>query len=206
MLRQSGGSRRMTFVPLTPVKTFCSCNRRLRSSLMGCSNSMPIIRPQQAAAQFLDGLLELHAYHQATAAHFLYLRQLLQFVQQVGADSLCILNETLAFDNVQHRQGRRAGQVVAAKRSAQLPIHGLELGADEHGTHGEAVADALGHGNHVRTDAGILVGEKLAATAVSALYLVKDEDGARCRALLPQCLHESRVGHLDAAHALDALE
>ena len=60
--------------------------------------------------------------------------------------------------------------------------------------------------NHVRADAGVLVGEELAAAAVSALDFVEDEDGARCRALLPQCLHESRVGHLDAAHALDALD
>ena len=50
----------------------------------------------------------------------------------------------------------------------------------------------------------VLVGEELAAAAVSALDFVEDEDGARRRALLPQCLHEGRVGHLDAAHALDS--
>ena len=94
--------------------------------------------------------------------------------------------------------------MVAAEGGAQLTVDGLELGTDEHRRHREAVADALGHGDHVGADAGVLVGEEPSAAAVSALDFVEDEDGARRRALLPQCLHEGRVGHLDATHALDS--
>ena len=40
---------------------------------------------QQTQAQVLDGSVELQTDHQATTAHFLDLRQLLQFVQQIRA-------------------------------------------------------------------------------------------------------------------------
>ena len=43
--RHRGGSKRNTCVPVTPVKTFSSNNNLFRISLIGCSNSNPIIKP-----------------------------------------------------------------------------------------------------------------------------------------------------------------
>ena len=45
MLKQSGGNKRMVCVPATPVNTFCSNSNLVRISFIGCSNSMPIIKP-----------------------------------------------------------------------------------------------------------------------------------------------------------------
>ena len=52
----------------------------------------------------------------------------------------------------------------------------------------------------------VLVGKELAAAAVSALDLVEDEDSAVGCTFFSQCLQECRVGHPDAAHALDAFD
>ena len=68
--------------------------------------------------------------------------------------------------------------MVSPEGSAQLAINGLEGGGDEHSSHRESVADAFGHGNQVGTYAQPLVGKELAASAISALDFITDEEGS----------------------------
>ena len=46
MLRHNGGNNLIVLVPATPVNTFCSNNNLERISLIGSSNSIPIINPR----------------------------------------------------------------------------------------------------------------------------------------------------------------
>ena len=65
--------------------------------------------------------------------------------------------------------------MVAAKGSAELSVFRFEVGGDEHCSHGESVANALGACDDIWTDVEPLVCEELAATSVAALYLVADK-------------------------------
>ena len=117
-----------------------------------------------------------------------------------------ILHKGFALDNIQHGQGSGTTEVVASEGGAQLSVDGSELGRNEHASHREAVADALGHGDHVGAHAQMLVGEELAGTAVAALYLVADEDGVVSLAKSLQFLQETGLHHADTAHTLYALD
>ena len=116
-----------------------------------------------------------------------------------------ILHELLLFHHVEHGQGGCTGQVIAAEGGAELSVFGFEVGRDEHGTHGETVADALGTGDEVWTDAEPLVGKEASAAAVAALNLIGDEHGTIFVAELLKTLGKLLTHELDAAHALDAL-
>ena len=141
-----------------------------------------------------------------TCCSFSNLRQLFQFVQQIRAHAGGVVDEVLLLDDVEHGQRGGAGQVVAAEGGAQLSVHGGEHRADEHTAHGEAVTDALGHGDEVGADALVLVGEELAGTSVAALNLVEDEHRVVAGAGLACGVHELVGGQLDASHALYALD
>ena len=181
--------------------------RRQEADDVGAAHARKdVLLLEQAQAQVFDGFVELEADHQAAAAYVLDLGQFLQLVQQVGTYTGGILDQVFLLHDVEHGQGGRAGQVVTSEGGAQLAVDGCEHGADEHAGHGEAVADALGHGDDVGTDALVLVGEELAATSVAALYLVEDEHRARLRAGLTEGVHEFVGGQLDAAYTLDAFD
>ena len=159
--------------------------------------------------QCLVRYVEVDAYHEAAAAHvgdmLLGGLEFFQFGHEVFACLVCVVDEVFAFYYVEHGQCCGAGHVVAAEGGAQLSVFRFEVGRDEHGAHGKAVADAFGHGDEVGAYAKPLVGEELARTAVAALYLVADE---HCAVLLAGCLKpfcEGFVNHLYAAHALYAL-
>ena len=69
-------------------------------------------------------------------------------------------------------------KAAAQASRAELAVAGLDVRGDEHGAHGEAVGDALGTGDDIGADAGILVGEETSRAAVAALDFVADEQGA----------------------------
>ena len=96
--------------------------------------------------------------------------------------------------------------MVATEGSSQLSVYGSKHGADEYTRHGEAVADALGYGDEVGTDALMLVGEELTATSVAALDFVEDEHGVVARAGLAYGMHKLIGGQLDASHALNTFD
>ena len=122
------------------------------------------------------------------------------------AHLVCVLHKVLFLHDVEHSESRRASHVVAAKRGAELAVDGLDVRRNEHGTHGEAVADALCHGYDVGTDAEPLVCEELTATAISALYLIANEECAVALAGCLKTLCKLGGGHAYAAHALYALK
>ena len=161
---------------------------------------------QEAAADFLDGVLELDADHQATATDFLDAGQFEQFADEVVADLLRVVHQMLRFHDVEHGDGSGAGQMVAAEGRAEHPVRRFEHGAYQDRAHREAVGDALGHGDDVRTDAGVLVGEELPATAVAGLDFVENQHRFVLGAERAEVAHELVRRQLDAAHALDALD
>ena len=160
----------------------------------------------EAVAQLLHRTVELHAEHQALAAHFTDAGQGTQLLQQVLAHTGGVLHEVFALHHVEHGEGGGTAQVVAAERRAQLTVGGGELRADEHSAHREAIGDTFCHGDEVGADAGVLVGKEPSAASVTRLDLVEDEEGAGLVAQAAQALQEGGVGDTDAAHALDALD
>ena len=96
--------------------------------------------------------------------------------------------------------------MVTAKGGTKLAEDGLKLGRDKQGGHGEAVGYALGHSDEVGTNTQVLMGEKLTATAIAALYLITDEHRVGGVAELAQPLHKLRTGHANTSHALDTLD
>ena len=95
--------------------------------------------------------------------------------------------------------------MIATEWGAELSVNGLEVGRDEQAGHREAVTDAFGNGDEVGLDAKPLVCEELSRTAVAALYLVADKDGAVALAGGSKTLRKLRCRHLYAADALYAL-
>ncbi len=136
----------------------------------------------ESRAHVLMRHVKLYAYHHATSAHVndmaVMLLHFLEFANKILAHLMRILNEMLALDDIENGKSGCASQMVATERCAEHAIDGFELGRDNHGTHRETVADALGAGDDVGTNAEPLVGEELAATSVAALYLVADEHRA----------------------------
>ena len=96
--------------------------------------------------------------------------------------------------------------MVSSKGGSELSVGGLKLGRDEYATHGEAVANAFGYGNDVGTDAQPLVGKKLSATSVSALYLIANECGSVFPAGCQQPLGKFGSGKVNASHALNTFD
>ena len=96
--------------------------------------------------------------------------------------------------------------MIAAEGRTQLSVDGLERRTDQHGSHREAVGDALGHGDDIRTDVEPLVSEELTASSVATLYLVADQDRPILLAGSSQTLGKFLCGEFDAAHALDTLQ
>jgi len=150
--------------------------------------------------------IQLDANHQASSAHLHDVRNLCVAygLHEVLAHLSSILHEVLALDNIEDGDGACTSQMVAAEGRAELTIDGRELGADEDGAHGEAVADAFRDGDDVGADAEVLMREELAAASVAALYLVANQDSIVLVAKLLQLLEEVGLDQSDAAHALYA--
>ena len=158
----------------------------------------------EAATQFFYRIVELHAYHQATASHFLDAGNLFQFREQVFAHFSCVLHQLLFLEDFEHGDGSGAAEVVAAEGGAQHSVHGFEGFATNERAHGVTVANAFCHGHDVGFDATPLMRKEFSRTAVTALYLVEDEHHAGFAGQLAQLLHKFRGRNLDAAHALNA--
>ena len=158
----------------------------------------------------LVGDVEHDTDHQSASAHFhnvrLGLLQRFQLTDKIVSHFTGVVYQVLLLEDIEHGQCSGARQVVAAEGGTQLSVDRGKLWCDEDGRHGEAVGDALGHADQVGAYAQPLMGEKLAAAPISALYLVADEDGAILLAGLLQTLGKLGRGHVDTAHALDALQ
>ena len=134
------------------------------------------------------------------------LLHLLEFANKILAHLMRILYEMLVLHDVEHGESSCASQMVAAERSAEHAIDWFELGRDNHGTHWETIADTLGAGDDVGTNAEPLVGEELATTSVAALYLIADEHRAILLAGCLQTLGKLLIDHTYAANTLYALD
>ena len=130
----------------------------------------------------------------------------MQFAEQVFADRGGVLDEPVALHHVEHGDGRRAGEVVAAEGRAQQPGARLEMGRDQHAADREAVAHAFGRGDQVGADAGCLVGEEATRASVARLYLVEDKLRAGFARRRAQSAQEVVRGAVDAGHALNAFD
>jgi len=115
MLRQRGGSRRSTFVPLTPVNTCCSFNSFRRSSFIGSSNSRPIIRPRPRTSLICGNFFQLRH----------------QILTYLG----CIFNQILLTYYVQDSKRCAACQMITAESSAQLSVNRSEHRTDKYTGH-----------------------------------------------------------------------
>ena len=160
----------------------------------------------EALAQLFDRIVKLHSDHEALSAHLAYAGQMFQLVHEVRTHGGGILDKVFAFDYVEHGKSRGAGQMVSAEGGAEHSVDGFENRADEHGAHGEAVGDSLGHGDEVGADAGVLMGKETAAAPVAGLYLVEDEDGAGGGTKVAQALQILGSGQHDSPDALYAFD
>ena len=161
----------------------------------------------ETRAHILVGHIEFNAYHESAAAHLRHVGQVCasELLNEVFSHCVGVINEVFILHDVENGERPSTGQVVASKGGAKLSVDWLELGRDEHSRHGESIGNALGHGDEVGLHAEPLVGKKLSATPISALYLVADENGVVLGAELTKPLHEVGRGKADAAHSLYAL-
>ena len=157
-------------------------------------------------SDFLVRYVEYHAYHQSAASHLgdvaVLLLQFLESGYEILARLMGILYKMLAFEDIEHGKCCRASEVIATEGCTELPIYRLEIRRYQHATHREAAAYALGHRYEVGTDAQPLVCEKLTATAISALYLIANEECAILLAGGMESLGKLRSNHIASAYAL----
>jgi hypothetical protein len=161
---------------------------------------------KKIAADLFDGLFEFNTDHQSASTHLLDARKLVKLLKQIGADLRGIVHQMLLLHDVEHCNCTGASQMVAAERCAQHAIDRLEHRTDQHGAHREAIGDAFGHRDQIGTDAGMLMGKELAASAVSALYLIENQDSLVTRTEIAQLAHEVVGRELYAANTLNAFD
>ena len=125
----------------------------------------------------------------------------------VYCPTLAAFSRYSIFDQVDGRQGGRAGDRVAAEGvavGAARPVHdGI---AGDAGTQGHAGGDALGGGDDIRLDVKVLDGPPLAGAAHAALDLVGDEQDVVLVAQFAQGGEEPGGRDDVAAFALDGLD
>ena len=100
--------------------------------------------------------------------------------------------QAIFFDRLQNcPASRRAHWVPAKSVEVQPPRHGLcNLLCCHNSSQGQAIANALCHGDNVRNDALVLKAPELGAcSAETSLHLVGNADTAGC----PHVLHHSRL-------------
>ena len=164
----------------------------------------------QRLAYILMWNIEVDANHQATSANIndmlLSLLKFFQLLNQVCTYGIGVIHEILFLEYIKYGEGSCTSQMIASKGRSQLPVDGLEFRGNQHGSHGETVGDALGHGDDVWTDTEPLVGEELATSSVATLYLVTDKDRAILLTGSSQTLCKLLRGEFDTAHTLDAFQ
>jgi ParB family chromosome partitioning protein len=138
----------------------------------------------QPGGALLGGFVldELHADHQAAAAHLadaaVPRRNLFQAVERVLAHGGGVLDQAF-FQQPDGLQRGGAGDGVAAKGvavRALRPVH--DALARDHGAQRHAGGNTLGHADDVGLDAPVLHGEHLAGAAHAGLHFVGDEQDA----------------------------
>ena len=80
------------------------------------------------------------------------------------------------------------------------------MGSNQQSANGETISHAFSHGDDVRTNAQILMSKELAATAITTLNLVTNQDRSGAFASSFQSLGKLLRGHTDAAYTLNALQ
>src|SRR5689334_12027057 len=122
---------------------------------------------------------DFHADHQAAAAHIAHhgmgLYPSVQAFHHMVPDNFRVLDR-FAFKNVHGGQSSFNADWIAAKRGsmrARDPIHDLRAG--EHYAQRHAGGDALGDGDDVRLNAGVLDSPPFTAASRATLDLVGDE-------------------------------
>ena len=159
-----------------------------------------------------DGLVELDGQQQAHAAHFLdgvLVRSLHAFESGLEPFShyAAVLHPALFNDGVDHREGRRRGQGVAAVRAAVVAGAKHVAGVLAHeGADGHAAADGLRQRHHVGLDVELLVAKERAQPADARLNLVQNEQQAIFVTPLADGLEVALRGQDDAALALHGLQ
>ncbi len=164
----------------------------------------------EAVARLALGVLDLHADHQPEAPDLAdggealgqgreALAQLPAAADGVGA--------VLPHDELERRQGRGAGDRVAAERRGVAPAGPVHhRGPRDHRAQRQPVGDPLREADDVAGDAPVLGGEHLARAADAALDLVEDEQHAVLVAEPAQARQEVRRRDDVPALALDRLD
>ena len=132
------------------------------------------------------------------------MRQFFEFGYQIFAHFSSILHEVFLLENLKNSYCSGTSEVISAECGAELTIYRLKLWTNKHSAKRIAIGDALSHSDHVGTNAGVLMSEEFARTAVAALYFVENEHGVVLITLAAQCLEEVVSWYLHAAHALNA--
>ena len=116
--------------------------------------------------------------------------------------------QLLAFIGVNHRQGSGAGQSVAAVGAAKAARRGSvhDLGTPHHTGDRHASGQALGHGDQIRLDTGMLEAEPGAGATEAGLHFVEDQNDAMLLGQLAQCLEKLRWRGEEATIALHRLD
>src|SRR5215208_410723 len=136
---------------------------------------------------------ELHRGHWAPAAHVAdEVRVRLLYLAHRGHDALAqrvrLAEEVFLLEALEHGEGGGAGYRVptvgGAKAAGVDGVHDLRLPGNA--GYGEPPADALGGGEYVRRDPGVLDGEHLARAAEARLDLVHDQYDAALVAQFPE--------------------
>ena len=171
----SGGIQRMTlwYLPQVSSSNPWSAQRAMSASPMAPSGS-----------RVSRSLHELHADHQPRSANVTDARVLrgdrLESRGQLRAASRRVLHQPLVADGPQHGDTRRTGDRVATERGAVRTgapaAHQVATG--DHRRERQAIGDALGQGDHIGHDPGVLEAPHPARPPEARLDLVADDQDA----------------------------
>ena len=133
--------------------------------------------------------------------------QFLEPAEEVAAALAHTGKEALGEHDPQHLDRGRGRHRVAAEGGGVTADsqRGRDRFRGQHGAHGQAVGQRLGHGHDVRGHAQLFVGEQGAGAAHAGLHLVEDEQQAVAIAECADRPQVVRVQRPDAAFALQRL-
>lgn len=151
-----------------------------------------------------DRRVQLGGDQQARGADLAHDRHLRERRGQASADVLHVRQQPVALDHTDGRQGRGGRDRVPAERRAVLPRAEkacCPFGEREHGTDGNAAAQALGESDGVgqdpATQLGVLEREPVPGATDAGLHLVHDQ---QCARLVGESARERQVARGQPAH------
>ena len=199
----SGASNRTTFASVPQ-------DSRINPRFSACAKIEAV--SSASGSLVLRILDQLESDHRAQTAHIADARKLLRECFQARmhflSDTRRPRAQVFGFDHIEHRmRGCDADRIAAVCSSQPSAVRGIHDGcAPGHPGEREAASQALGNGNEIGHDAGMLDREHLAGPCNAALHFVGNQHDAMLVAHGAQRPQEFERRDVEAALALHRLD